>query len=114
MWPPIKTNTMNGILLDDNYGLKIEPVRLENGLISSGMVVGNIGYRRCRMIVEAQKGEFKEFPTLGFGIDNYLKSVTVQKQRQFVAELTKELKSDGMATAKVTVGSDLSQFEITL
>ena len=105
---------MNGILLDDNYGLKIEPVRLQNGLIAKGMVVGNIDYQRCRMIVEAQKGEFKEFPTLGFGIDNYLKSVTVQKQRQFVTELTKELKSDGMATAKVTVGNGLSQFEITL
>jgi hypothetical protein len=105
---------MNGILLNDNYDLKIEPVRLANGLIASGLVVGNIDYQRCRMIIEAQKGEFKEFPTLGFGIDNYLKSVTQQKRQQFATDLTKELKSDGMATVKVIVGDDLSQFEIEL
>jgi len=105
---------MNGILLDDNFELRITPVRLGNGLIASGMVVGNIDYQRCRMIIGAQKGEFKEFPALGFGIDNYLKSVAVQRRQQFLTELTKELKSDGMATAKVTVGGDLSQFEITL
>jgi hypothetical protein len=105
---------MNGILLNDNYDLKIEPVRLANGLIASGLVVGNIDYQRCRMIIEAQKGEFKEFPTLGFGIDNYLKSVTQQKRQQFATDLTKEIKSDVMATVKVIVGDDLSQFEIEL
>lgn len=105
---------MNGILLDDNYNLKIEPVRLANGLIASGLVVGNIDYQRCRIIIEAQKGEIKEFPTLGFGIDNYLKSVTIQKRQQFTTELTKELKSDGMTTARIVVGDDLSQFEIKL
>lgn len=105
---------MNGILTDSNYNLKIVPVRLANGLIASGLVVGNIDYQRCRMIIEAQKGEFKEFPTLGFGIDNYLKSVTQQKRQQFITELTKELKSDGMTTVKVTVGDDLSQFKIEL
>lgn len=105
---------MNGIMLVDNYDLEIEPVRLANGLIASGLVIGNIDYQRCRMIIEAQKGEFKEFPTLGFGIDNYLKSVTSQKRQQFITELTKELKSDGMTTIKVIVGDDLSQFEIEL
>lgn len=105
---------MNGILTDSNYNLKIVPVRLANGLIASGLVVGNIDYQRCRMIIEAQKGEFKEFPTLGLGIDNYLKSVTSQKRQQFITELTKELKSDGITTAKITVGNDLSQFEIEL
>ena len=105
---------MKGVLLDDGYGLRVEPVRLGNGLIASGLVLGNIDYQRCRMIIEAQKGEFKEFPTLGFGIDNYLKSAGATNRQQFITELTKELKSDGMATAKVTVGNDLSQFEIEL
>lgn len=105
---------MNGILINDNYELRIEPVRLTNGLIALGLVFGNIDYQRCQMIIEAQKGEFKEFPTLGFGIDSYLKSTSIQKRQQFITELTKELKSDGMTTAKVTVGNDLSQFEIEL
>ncbi len=105
---------MNGILLDDNYDLKIEPVRSSDGLITSGLVVDNIDYQRCKLIIESQKGEFKEFPTLGFGIDNYLKSITTQKRQQFITELTKELKSDGMSTVKVIVGDDLSKFEIEL
>ena len=105
---------MNGILLDDNYDLMIEPVRSSDGLITSGLVVDNIDYQRCKLIIESQKGEFKEFPTLGFGIDNYLKSITTQKRQQFITELTKELKSDGMSTVKVIVGDDLSKFEIEL
>lgn len=103
---------MNGILLNDDYSVKIEPVRLTNGLIASGLIIGNIDYQRCRIIIESQKGEFKEFPTLGFGIDNYLKSTN--KRQQFVTELTKELKSDGMTSARVVVGDDLTQFEIKL
>jgi hypothetical protein len=87
-------------------------VRLGNGLIAQGLVVGNIDYQRCRLIIEAQKGEVKEFPTLGFGIDNYLKSVN--KRQQFITELTKELKSDGMISARVVVGDDLTQFEVNL
>lgn len=104
---------MKGILLNDDYSLKVEPV-IENGLIASGLVIGNIDYQRCRMIIEGQKGEFKEWPTLGFGIDNYLKSVTSQTRQKFITELTKELKSDGMTTARVVVGDDLTQFEIEL
>jgi hypothetical protein len=105
---------MNGILIDDDYNLNVETVRLANGLIAQGLVLGNTDYQRCRMIVEAQKGEFKEYPTLGFGIDNYLKAVSTGARQQFITELTKELKSDGMTTVKVIVGADLTKFEIKL
>ncbi len=105
---------MNGIVLhNDTLDVKVNPVRDTNGIITLGMVVGNIDYQRCRMIIEAQKGEFKEYPTLGFGIDNYLKSVKIQKRQQFITEMTKELKSDGM-TPRINVGADLSQFDIEL
>ncbi len=104
---------MNGILIDDDYEIEITPV-MENGLIVSGLVVGNIDYQRCKIIMEAAKGEIKEYPTLGFGIDRYLKSPLINKKQQFITELEKELKSDGITTAKVTVGDDLSQLEITL
>jgi hypothetical protein len=65
------------------------------------------------MVIEAQKGEFKEVPTLGFGIDNYLKSNENVKQ-VFVNELTKELKSIGFENAKVTAGQTLLDFEVTV
>jgi len=104
---------MKGILLDENFELVINPVRDINGLILSGIQVGNIDYQRVKMIVLAQKGEFKEFPTLGFGIDNYLKANAQEVKQRFVNEMTKELKSDGM-DAKVTVGSKLSDFSVEI
>jgi len=77
------------------------------------MQVGNIDYQRVQMIILAQKGEFKEFPTLGFGIDSYLKANVQAVKQRFVTEMTKELKSDGM-DAKVTVGSKLSEFSVEI
>ena len=97
-------------MLNDDYSLTL---RQAQGAVA-GMVIGNIDFQRCRMIIEGQKGEFKEHPTLGFGIDNYLKSVTSQTRQKFITELTKELKSDGMTSAKVVVGDDLTQFTIDL
>jgi len=104
---------MKGILLDENFELMINPVRDSNGLITSGIQIGTIDYQRVKMIVLAQKGEFKEFPTLGFGIDNYLKANVQDVKQRFVNEMTKELKSDGM-NAKVTVGSKLSDFSVEI
>jgi hypothetical protein len=104
---------MNGILLSENFELVINPVRDDNGLITQGIQIGNIDYQRVKMITMAQKGEFKEFPTLGFGIDNYLKANEKDVRQRFIVELTKELKSDGM-NAKVTVGSKLSDFSVEI
>lgn len=103
---------MKGMLLTQDYQLRIEP-QVKDGLITSGVVIGDIDYQRARIIMEANKGEFKEHPTLGFGIDRYLRSVTQEKKQQFVTELTKELKSDGL-TPEVTIGDDLSKIDITL
>jgi hypothetical protein len=103
---------MKGILLNEDLELRIEP-QMKDGLIVSGLVVGDIGYQRARLIMEANKGEFKEAPTLGFGIDNYLRSVTEERKQEFRTELTKELKSDGLKP-KVTIGDDLTKIDIDL
>lgn len=105
---------MKGILLNSDFSANVHPVREVNGLISSGLVIGNIDFQRCRLIIEAQKGEFKEYPTMGFGIENYLKTVVSASRQKFITELTKELKSDGLTSARIVVGNDLSQFEIEL
>jgi hypothetical protein len=104
---------MNGILLDENNDLLVKPVR-ENGLISSGLVIDNNDYSCVKLIIEAQKGEFKEVPTLGLGIDNYLKSNGDIKQK-FINELTKELQSVGFKSAKIVVpGETLLDFEVNI
>ncbi len=104
---------MNGILIEDTNDLAIVPVRDGSGLIVSGLVLGNIDYQRCRLIIEAHKGEFKELPTLGFGIDSYLKA-GMDKKQLFINELTKELKSDGFTNASVSVGETLLDFEVSI
>lgn len=103
---------MAGILLDKIGDLLIKPVR-ENGLIISGLDIGNNDYQCVKMVIEAQKGEFKEYPTLGFGIDNYLKATGNVKQK-FINELTIEIRSIGFDTAKVIVGDSLLNFEVNL
>lgn len=102
---------MKGILLTDSYELDIKVVRDASGLIVSGLQVGNIDHQRVKMIVEAQKGEFKEFPTLGFGVQSYLKSPTTVQQR-FVTELQKELKTDDINAEVIITGNDLTNFSI--
>lgn len=105
---------MKGILLTNEFDLVINTIRDADGLITSGIVLGNIDYQRCKLIMEVQKGEIKEYPTIGFGIDSYLKSGNAIKDKQkFIAELTKELKSDGI-DARITINNDLSKFEIEI
>jgi hypothetical protein len=103
---------MKGILIDETGDLQINPIR-ENGLITSGLVIDKNDYQCVKLVIEAQKGEFKEVPTVGFGIDNYLKSPIDIKQK-FVNELTKELKSVGFKSPKVIVGKTLLDFEVNL
>ena len=105
---------MKGIAVhSDTLDIQVNPVRDANGIIQSGMVVANIDYQRCHFIIIAQKGEFKEFPALGFGIDSYLKSPVNVGHSVFVAAMTKELKSDGLSP-RITVGDRLSTFDIEL
>lgn len=105
---------MKGTLLDENGETIIVPVRDANGLIISGEVIDNVDYQCCKMIIVAQKGEFKEYPTLGFGIDNWLKKANPNVQ-QFKNELQKELKSDCFKNAKVIVkDNNLLNFDVEI
>ncbi len=106
---------MIGILVDDNNELRFSVKRDSNGLITQGLMIGNIDYQRCRFIITAQKGEFKNAPTLGFGIDNYLKKpVTPHGRQQFITELKSELSSDGITAPVKVDGNDISKFEIDI
>lgn len=61
-----------GILLDENGDLFIKPVRDVNGLILSGVVVGDVTVQNQQTILLAEKGEIKEHPTLGVGVTSFL------------------------------------------
>jgi hypothetical protein len=80
------------ILLTEDNDLQISPVR-ENGLIVSGLVIDESDRQSIDLIVEAAKGEFKEFPYLGCSLINYLKSVG--REREMIREVTVQLELDG-------------------
>lgn len=101
---------MKGIRLTEENQIEVSVQRDSEGLIISGMVVNNIDAQRCKIIAEMFPGELKEFPILGFGISKYLKKVDIDKQ-QFVNELQKQYKSDGMTT-KVVIENNKFEVEI--
>lgn len=102
-----------GILLDESDDLMIHPKRDESGKIVSGLVVDVSDEQNARLIVEAQKGQFKEYPTLGFNVQRFLKKTTIARQ-QFIRELTVELQSDNIKVKSINVSSDLQTFNIEI
>lgn len=104
---------MIGILVDENNELQVSVQRDEQGLITQGLVLGNIDYQRCKFIIIAQKGEFKQVPTLGLGIDIYLKKpISAHEKQRFITELKSELSSDGIKAQIRIEGNDISKFRI--
>lgn len=105
---------MKGILLTENNGLDITVVRNSSGLIESGITVGDIDYQRVKMIMIAQKGDFKEYPTVGFGLESYLRmTITPATRQKFINNLTTELLIDGIK-AKVTVGNSFTDLKVEI
>lgn len=104
---------MEGILLDTDNDIVIDVQKDSSGLITSGLTIGNIDLQRCNLVVNCQKGELKEVPSWGFGIDNYLKA-GAEKKQQFINELTKELKNEGFENPKVKVGKTLLDFSVEI
>lgn len=102
---------MKGIVIDQGFDLKIEVQKDASGKIISGLVLDNTDYQRCHMITIAQKGEFKANPTLGFGIENYMRDTVITNSQKFKTELQKELKTDNI-NAEVVVSNDHTQFNI--
>jgi hypothetical protein len=89
-----------GILLDQNFDLQVKVRRDRNGLITHGLVVGDTLYQNQAIILKAQKGEIKEYPTTGVGIENMLNDTDLKLWRR---EITDQLESDGMQIDKLTL-----------
>ena len=102
---------MTGIMIDQDFDLEIKVKKDASGKITSGLVLDNTDYQRCHMITIAQKGEFKGTPTLGFGIENYMRDTVITNGQKFKTELQKELKTDGI-NAEVNVSRDNTKFNI--
>lgn len=95
-------NNRTDILLDEN----------ENLIIRNGdFVIGNSDIQHTRHIVKINKGEHKQSPTIGFGINNYLQS-TISDQR-FKRDLKVALAQDGYDAA-IDLSGGIERLEISI
>jgi hypothetical protein len=61
-----------GILIDDDYRLRVKPERDGTGKIVAGLMIGATIHQNTGLILICRKGEFKEVPALGVGIEDVL------------------------------------------
>ena len=81
----------NGILLDETGDLQIK-VRLEKGMIISGLFVGDVTQQNQRTLLLAEKGEIKEVPLMGVGTASYLDD---DNPSYYLREVRTNLRMDG-------------------
>ena len=91
-----------GIQMTNALELATTVVRDSNGLILSGMMVGDTLYQNQYLILQAQKGEFKEYPTLGCGIDDMPND---EELSEWQATIREELAKDGMSVKAINITS---------
>lgn len=83
---------MNDFLLDDD-------LQIDNGDFGTGKSDG----QHTMHIIVAQKGEYKETPELGVGID---KMLNTEEPMEFLIEAKKNLEYDGMSVQDIAFTDD--------
>ena len=63
---------MEALIIDDNNDLVIDVVRDDAGLITGGLCIGDVFRQRQKLLLEADKGDFKEHPLLGVGMIGFI------------------------------------------
>lgn len=98
-----------GIQIDPATGdLRIDPVRDGSGLIVRGLAVGEVTAQNQAVILRAAKGEFKEYPLFGAGVEELLGDHGTEGWER---EIALQLEADGMTVREVeidTVNENLS------
>jgi len=81
-------------------------IQFKNGDI---LITGDATLQNQKLIILAQKGDFKEYPLVGVGARDYiLDNVSAD---QFQGEIQKQIEDDGMKIAKLTISKN---YEIDL
>lgn len=74
--------------------------------------IGESDQQHIGDIFIAQKGEFKEFPLLGFGAINYVK--TTASEYQFARELSIQLEYDNYINPTIDTSEGIEKTKITI
>ncbi|HOI27099.1 MAG TPA: hypothetical protein PLN63_05325 [Paludibacteraceae bacterium] len=92
---------MRGILMDENFDISVKDGTFE---------VGTTDEQNVQLIVCSNKGEFKEYPHLGVGAINYLKSVGKEKVLKRAVRVN--LQMDGYNNPNVIMDNGQLKIEI--
>ncbi len=87
-----------GILINDSYELKIHVTHDSNGLISGGLVVGNVLYQNQALIMQFYPGVLKTAPVVGVGMSDALLSYDYLEWRR---KIRSQLELDGQKVKQV-------------
>lgn len=90
------------VLLDENYDLSEE---------GDEWVEGESSDTDVELILLTERGENREFPFLGFGAENRVK--TKANPVQFAREMQVQLEADGFEPV-IEVGVDIKNFKVSI
>lgn len=93
----------NDVLLDENYDL------IDQG---TEWAEGESDQQHVELLMIVNKGEFKEFPFIGFGASKRLKGVF--DRNKVVREIAVEMENDGYPEYNLTLTNGLIDFKIEI
>lgn len=96
-------NARNDILLDDDFDIVDEGDEWKEGESDD---------QHMQLIMLYNKGELREFPHVGFGIEQRLRQRT--NAQQFLRGAEIELENDGYTDAKIITGKTIGDFKVQL
>lgn len=85
---------MNDLLLDEAGDLQIS---------EGDFVIGDATLQHQRHIIVAQKGEYKEHPEIGVGIDNALLD---ENPKTLLTQIRRNFEYDGMQVNTIQINND--------
>jgi hypothetical protein len=81
----------------NTYELLIQ-VKRPGGIITQGIAIGDVTYQNQAMLLMAQKGELKEYPTVGVGLSDI---VNDENLTGWKAEIIAQFEDDGQRIDKL-------------
>lgn len=95
-----------GIQINCDGDLLIQVKRNTRGIIVSGLSVGYTLWQNQYMILKAQKGELKEHPMMGCGIDDLSNDNNLAEWKKLIRE---ELAKDGMKVSQLSINTQTDE-----
>jgi len=87
----------------------MEDFKLDNDtdltFTNGDIVIANTDQQNLELILLSHKGAFKEFPIIGVGITDYLKSPEIISRLRLENEITNQLEYDNFTISEVDVNN---------